>query len=685
MARTATGRRTAALLTLLLLVLPATAGAVWIPSAPVPVSAPHPAITVQIGAGADGTAAAVWSDGTTVLAAVKPAGSGTFGAPVAIGSGQAPDVAVSPAGTVLAVWEGPGGIRGADRAAGAAGFTDLGVVASEAGAANPQVAYFANGRAALVIQRTGGVSALLRPAAGGPFAPQFSSLGDVTGTVSGVGATVSDDAQQTNFAMTVKNGGASSVRAVAMEVGGGGSGSGFDSLTDTSNFPNSTSHNHSQPQVVADLRTVIVYVTQTTDSVLGFPNSQTTTLRSMIDPAGSAAVLGSVDTVTSGGFLGSLVASPALARRGDGTVTAVWAISNPIGGSLLRSADAAAAATVFGVKDDIEGYGGATAVGAPDVAPLPGAALVLVAADGGAVRAATSATGQPFGAPLDLVSGADAPTSAQVEGDGLGGLVAAWTQGEGANRRVYAQLYDDAPPAISNAVTPAALGAGQAGAFSATASDAWSGAVAEWDFGDGQTATGAQVSHTYSGGGVFAVTVRARDAAGNVSDRIERVVRVSGPPAGPGAPGGPGGPGGAAADRTAPVISGLSLLRRTFAVAAQRRRAVRVRRGTSVRFRLSEAASVTLTVTRTIRGHRSGSRCVARKPPGRTRARCTLRRRVGDALAAGRQGSNSVPFKGRVAGRPLARGSYRLSLVAVDSDGNRSRTVSTTFTIARAR
>ena len=110
----------------------------WVPAPAVPISAPESAITMQTDAGADGTAAAVWSDGTTVRAAIKPAGTATFGAPVVIGSGQTPDVAVGPGGRVLAVWAAGDGVHGSERPAGAAGFGDLGVIAPEAGASNPR-------------------------------------------------------------------------------------------------------------------------------------------------------------------------------------------------------------------------------------------------------------------------------------------------------------------------------------------------------------------------------------------------------------------------------------------------------------------------------------------------------------------------------------------------------------------
>ena len=90
-----------------------------------PISAPHSALTLQTDAGPDGTAAAVWSDGSTVLAATKPPGSAAFGEPVPIGSGQTPDVAVGPGGRVLAVWVANDGLHAAERPAGAPGFGDL--------------------------------------------------------------------------------------------------------------------------------------------------------------------------------------------------------------------------------------------------------------------------------------------------------------------------------------------------------------------------------------------------------------------------------------------------------------------------------------------------------------------------------------------------------------------------------
>ena len=109
-------------------------------------------------------------------------------------------------------------------------------------------------------------------------------------------------------------------------------------------------------------------------------------------------------------------------------------------------------------------------------------------------------------------------------------------------------------------------------------------------------------------------------------------------------------------DRTRPAISRARLSRRRFAVsAAGTPLAARAGplRGTTVRFSLSEPATVTLRIYR-------------RLSRGRTRwaARGRLTRR---GLRAGRR---SVPFSGRVGRRALTPGRYRMTLRARDGAGN---------------
>lgn len=45
----------------------------------------------------------------------------------------------------------------------------------------------------------------------------------------------------------------------------------------------------------------------------------------------------------------------------------------------------------------------------------------------------------------------------------------------------------------------------------------------EWDFGDGETATGAEVTHTYTRTGTFTVTLKVTDSVGRVGTATEPV------------------------------------------------------------------------------------------------------------------------------------------------------------------
>jgi len=131
-------------------------------------------------------------------------------------------------------------------------------------------------------------------------------------------------------------------------------------------------------------------------------------------------------------------------------------------------------------------------------------------------------------------------------------------------------------------------------------------------------------------------------------------------------------------DKTAPRITKASLTRRKFAVA---RRASQRRRGTTVRFTLSEAARVELTVLRKVKGRRTGGRCKVRAQKGR---RCTITRTAGRLpQRAARKGRNSVRFLGRVRGRALAPGAYVLRLRATDEAGNRSKAKTLNFKVVK--
>jgi hypothetical protein len=146
-------------------------------------------------------------------------------------------------------------------------------------------------------------------------------------------------------------------------------------------------------------------------------------------------------------------------------------------------------------------------------------------------------------------------------------------------------------------------------------------------------------------------------------------------------------------DRTAPVITAATLSPKRFAVASASARAAagkkkkrkKVARGTTVRFRLSETASVVLTAARRERGRRSGKTCVKSTPKlvKRKAKRCTRYVAKGTVRVSGKAGANSVKFTGRISRKAIPRGSYQLKVDATDAARNKAKPKTLTFTILK--
>jgi hypothetical protein len=108
-----------------------------------------------------------------------------------------------------------------------------------------------------------------------------------------------------------------------------------------------------------------------------------------------------------------------------------------------------------------------------------------------------------------------------------------------------------------------------------------------------------------------------------------------------------------------PVISNLTLTPAAFVA----------KKGTRVSYDDSSAATTTFTVQRPTAGRRKGGKCVqSRKRPPKSR-RCTRYVKLGSFKHADTAGRNSFRFKGRVGGRKLKPGAYRLRAVARNSAG----------------
>jgi subtilisin-like proprotein convertase family protein len=105
--------------------------------------------------------------------------------------------------------------------------------------------------------------------------------------------------------------------------------------------------------------------------------------------------------------------------------------------------------------------------------------------------------------------------------------------------------------------------------------------------------------------------------------------------------------------------------------------------GTAVSYSLDKAATVTFTVERGLPGRRGAGRCVKPTRANRGRARCTrYSLRKGSFTHAGATGRNSLRFSGRLGGRKLPAGDYRLVGSAATAAG-KSATKRAVFHVVR--
>jgi Ca2+-binding RTX toxin-like protein len=164
------------------------------------------------------------------------------------------------------------------------------------------------------------------------------------------------------------------------------------------------------------------------------------------------------------------------------------------------------------------------------------------------------------------------------------------------------------------------------------------------------------------------------------------------PPLDPSAPGTPDPSGGnsgsgsgtsSSGPQATPLTLTLSPLRPSRFPAA-RTAAGAARRGAQVRYTLSAPAKVTFRVERAKAGRRVNGRCVRPTASDRRAKRCTRWARVrGSLTRQGAAGTNVFRFSGRIGGRRLRPGAYRLVAVARDSSGAASKPARARFRIAR--
>ncbi len=246
-------------------------------------------------------------------------------------------------------------------------------------------------------------------------------------------------------------------------------------------------------------------------------------------------------------------------------------------------------------------------------------------------------------------------------------------------------------PAFTSSPVPGRTG--NAVTFDATGSlDHYGAAITRyaWDFGDGTSATGVSSQHAYAAAGTYEVRLTVTNQDGLIGT-TRTAVNVADPafspaldstPLAPSAHG-PVGPLSGAGPAAPPQIRNVSITRRRFRVSRRPTpiHSARAPRGTTLRFTLSEAATVEILISRVMSGRRQDGSCRASSRALRHALRCTRTRRTGQLTRRGRSGHNATSFSGRIGRRPLLRGRYEVQLRATDAGGRKAQPRTLSFTV----
>jgi hypothetical protein len=116
--------------------------------------------------------------------------------------------------------------------------------------------------------------------------------------------------------------------------------------------------------------------------------------------------------------------------------------------------------------------------------------------------------------------------SLQVAFDSQGDALVAWNSEYG----IQVAGYVAHGPTLNDVKIPAEGPVGQLLSFSVSPLDIWSMlGETNWSFGDGNTANGTNVNHTYAAAGTYEVTLHSADLLGNVTSTSANVT-VTSPP-----------------------------------------------------------------------------------------------------------------------------------------------------------
>lgn len=614
------------------------------------------ALEPQVSVNQAGDVAAIWqrSDGTNTLAqvATRPAGGG-WSTPekvsVAGADADGPQVGIDASGSVVALWRYLSGgsyrVQASTRPAGGSwsGAQDLST-ASTAVFQSPQLAVNAAGDAAAVWSRgAGGVfvtQVATRPAGGAWSAPQdLSPPGQDTGD-----ADVALDPAGDAMAVWYEGPGANYVIKAAYRPAGGAW---------------SASQSISAPLQSAFESRVALDASGNAVAVWERSNGSNSIVQAAPRPAGGAW---SVPQDLSAA--GQSAAEPQVAVDPVGNAVAVWKRYD--GANYITQASSRPAGGTWGVPQNLSVSGEHTYNPQIAVDPNGNAFAVWWRGPGPSPKAqkAIRAPAGGWSAPSDLSAPGQIGTHPAVAADPNGNAVAVWQRFDGANQIVQAAGYDAAGPKLNSLAVPASGSAGAPLGFSVSPLDVWSPVTdVSWILGDGQSASGAAVTHAYSAAGSYAVQVTATDAVGNSSTASGGVLVGAGS--------------GSAADTSAPTVT----------VKAPKKgkryggRAVRRVRGTAsdpsgvTKVEYAVQAKVSVKAASGAKKKKKATRCRSLQKSGKL-SKPKSCKTIGYLTASG-----TISWSAKIK-KALRKGNYTLYARATDAAGNTSEPVTVGFRVA---
>ena len=504
---------------------------------------------VDVAVDAQGNAVAAWTrrDDTNVQrvqAAFRPAG-GSFGAAQTIGTTQSyffgifgplADVAMDAAGNAVLVWpttkNGFTVVQSSVRPAGGSFGAPVDLTTDDQSAFDPRVAMSAGGEAIAVWTRSNGTDTIAqasrKPAGSTSFGPptNLSQPGPAAASAEGnaSNARVALNDQGAAAVTWVRNDPSNTIVQARVRPAGS---TDFSAVLDLS----ATGQSASTPEVAIDNAGRSTYV-------WARPDGTRTRIQSRFLTAAGAFGAG-VDDLSSDDRNGS---SPQVALDPNNTAVALWVGCPTAGGSCIVESASRPSNGSFGQVDPVSPPVDSQFLPQIEMDAAGTATAAWSDFTTARIRAARRPRGGSFGDVDDLSPTPGSAFLPALAADNQGNVVAGWpfTRPAPDNRQVaQVTAFDAAAPALSNVSVPGSVTTGTPAGMSASASDRWSGASISWTFGDGGTGSGGTVSHAYSAKGVYNVTVRATDGAGN-SSSATRTIQVSDPPSPPGGGGGGG-------------------------------------------------------------------------------------------------------------------------------------------------